>query len=398
MANIGTSAVRIIDSDSDVVTVNDNRLDVNSLVYGYDYSSANRKLKVDASGLVYVKSIADSVTVDAGTNLNTSALSTHVKQDTMITALENIEDAADNLELCVATDGSGGPTRALSIAGTESGGNAQEIRVDGDGHLQVDILSGTSVAVTGTFWQSTQPVSIASGGVASGGFASGSVASGAFASGSISDGAMVTIGAKADAKSTATDTTSITMMQVLKQVSASVQSIDGAQLANSHDVTVDNTVTVQGAAAADYPMSGNPVPVGALYAAQTLDEDDVGYLRIDSSGILYTTVSGAVAVNNPTGMASFESYAVFEAAQTPTAINDATNGINSDVTDAKEIIIQAAFQNSSYFSVGDSGATANSNGIRLNAGDTLILPVADTGSVYIDGHPDNQMVCVTIIK
>ena len=47
---------------------------------------------------------------------------------------------------------------------------------------------------------------------------------GAFASGAIADGAMVTIGAKADAKSPATDTTAITIMQVLKQISASVQS------------------------------------------------------------------------------------------------------------------------------------------------------------------------------
>ena len=67
--------------------------------------------------------------------------------------------------------------------------------------------------------------SIASGAVASGAIASGAVASGALASGSVVDGAMVTLGAKADAKSTATDTTAITAMQVLKQVSASVQEI-----------------------------------------------------------------------------------------------------------------------------------------------------------------------------
>jgi hypothetical protein len=64
---------------------------------------------------------------------------------------------------------------------------------------------------------------IASGAIASGAVASGAVASGAFASGSISDGAMVTLGAKADAKSTATDTTSVTIMQVLKEISAVTQ-------------------------------------------------------------------------------------------------------------------------------------------------------------------------------
>jgi len=47
-----------------------------------------------------------------------------------------------------------------------------------------------SVAVTGTFFQATQPVSIASGQVASGAIASGAVASGAIASGAIASGAI----------------------------------------------------------------------------------------------------------------------------------------------------------------------------------------------------------------
>jgi hypothetical protein len=55
------------------------------------------------------------------------------------------------------------------------------------------------------------------------------------------DGANVTIGAKADAKSTATDTTSITAMSVWKQISASVQaiatSIAGTLTVATHAVT-----------------------------------------------------------------------------------------------------------------------------------------------------------------
>ncbi len=66
-----------------------------------------------------------------------------------------------------------------------------------------------SRAVTGTFYQGTQPVSLASA----------QIASGAYATGSIGDGADVTQGAKADAKNTATDSTAITIMQVLKQIS-----------------------------------------------------------------------------------------------------------------------------------------------------------------------------------
>ena len=55
------------------------------------------------------------------------------------------------------------------------------------------------VAVTGTFFQSTQPVSIASGQVASGAFASGSIASGAIASGAIASGAIAAGAAAAGA-------------------------------------------------------------------------------------------------------------------------------------------------------------------------------------------------------
>lgn len=44
----------------------------------------------------------------------------------------------------------------------------------------------------------------------------------------VADGSSVTLGAKADAKSTATDTTPITAMSVWKQISASVQAIAAA--------------------------------------------------------------------------------------------------------------------------------------------------------------------------
>ena len=97
-------------------------------------------------------------------------------------------------------------------------------------------------------------------------------------------------------------------------------------------------------------------------------------------------------------MSSFESHDHFDAALTPTAITDGSNGIGATETNAKEVIIQAGYNNSSYFNVGDSGAAANSNGIRLNAGDTLILPIADISNIYIDGAVSNQQVMVTIVK
>lgn len=66
---------------------------------------------------------------------------------------------------------------------------------------------------------------------------------------SVADGGHVTLGAKADAKSTATDTTAITAMSVWKQISASVQaiasSVAGTLTVGTHAVTQSGTWTVQ---------------------------------------------------------------------------------------------------------------------------------------------------------
>lgn len=143
----------------------------------------------------------------------------------------------------------------------------------GNGGLKVEgVASGTAL-----------PTSIASGGVASGAvasgafasgaLASGSVASGAFASGSIADGAQVTLGAKADAKSSATDTTSITVMQVLKQLSAEMQLLRTALGSTALDLGVStggsrtlrvavDTTQVQATVAHDAADSGDPLKIG----------------------------------------------------------------------------------------------------------------------------------------
>jgi hypothetical protein len=95
----------------------------------------------------------------------------------------------------------------------------------GSGNFKVSLQeSNASQAVTGTFWQATQPVSE-------------------------TDGANVTLGAKADAKSTATDTTAVSIMSVLKQISASVQaaasSLAGTLTVAAHAVTNAGTFAVQ---------------------------------------------------------------------------------------------------------------------------------------------------------
>lgn len=104
-----------------------------------------------------------------------------------------------------------------------------------------------ALPVTGTFWQATQPVSIAS-------VPSHAVTNaGTFAVQATEvDGGNVTLGSKADAKSTATDTTSITIMSVLKQISASVQAPPSQAVTNAGTFAVqeaDGANTTLGAKA-----------------------------------------------------------------------------------------------------------------------------------------------------
>ena len=122
---------------------------------------------------------------------------------------------------------------------------------------------------------------------------------------------------------------------------------------------------------------------------------------IDPDGEAATVTNNRLDVNATLGVGSstFTSYAQFTAATSPTVIHDTTNGINvTAITDCKEIIIQPDFDNTGHIMVGSSGATSESNGIRLNAGDTLILAVSSTANVYIDASGASQLVNVSIIK
>ena len=122
---------------------------------------------------------------------------------------------------------------------------------------------------------------------------------------------------------------------------------------------------------------------------------------IDSDGDVVTVTGNRLDVNATLGVGSstFTSYGQFTAATSPTVLHDSTNGINvTAITDCKEIIIQPDFDNTGHVMVGSSGAASESNGIRLNAGDTLILAVSSTANVYIDASAGSQLVNVSIVK
>ncbi len=180
------------------------------------------------------------------------------------------------------------------------------------------ISGGQAVPVSGTFYQTTQPVSIASGQVASGAFASGSIASGAIASGAavsgaFADGSLVTLGAESDAKNSATDNTAVTIMSVLKEISYMAQ--------NPAAVSATNNIANVSAVVNAANSSTSALNAGVSFTGTVVDLISVMYTAIqvqlltDQNGILKIqfstdnshwdhTVSGLVTANESTSLST----------------------------------------------------------------------------------------------
>lgn len=148
---------------------------------------------------------------------------------------------ADNV---VITAGTGTTVAADEVVdGTLGTVKAQFIKLmDGtlDGTAKAKVGTGTPVAGEAGLWVKMSPDGVNANGQATMANSAptvlasdqSAVATKAAAS-AWADGADTTFGAKADAKSTATDTTAITAMQVLKQISASVQAPPSQAVTNA---------------------------------------------------------------------------------------------------------------------------------------------------------------------
>lgn len=110
------------------------------------------------SGTWNINNVSGTISLPTGA-------ATAANQTTEITALQLLDDV-------VATDGLAATTKLYQVGGTD-GTNAQILSTNASGHLNIAdggnsiTVDGTvgisgSVPVTGTFWQATQPVSIAS--------------------------------------------------------------------------------------------------------------------------------------------------------------------------------------------------------------------------------------------
>lgn len=201
---------------------------------------------------------------------------------------------------------------------------------------QVDVITMPTITVN------AHAITIASGGVASGALAAGSIAAGAAVSGAFVDGAIATLGAKADAKSTATDATAITVMQVLKQISASVQAPPSRAVTNAGAFAVQATL---GAA------SG--VDIGKLTANQSVNNSQInGVTPLMGNGVTGTGSQRVTIASDNTAFSVNATLAAettkvigtvnIAAAQAVTANLSATDNAVLDAIEADTTIIAGA--------------------------------------------------------
>ena len=125
----------------------------------------------------------------------------------------------------------------------------------------------------------------------------------------------------------------------------------------------------------------------------------IGISRViqDADGEAATVTDGRLDVNATVGVGSstFTTYGQDTATATAQTV---TTLIGGQVTTCKEIIIQADFDNASFVMIGDGGvSTDDTEGIRLQAGDMLALPISDTDNISVRAPDTSQKLNISII-
>ena len=118
---------------------------------------------------------------------------------------------------------------------------------------------------------------------------------------------------------------------------------------------------------------------------------------IDSDGDALDDGAGKLNVNATigTGSSTFTTYAQDTAT---TSAQTITTLIGGQVTTCKEIIIQPDFDNASFIMIGDGGVTSDdTEGIRLSAGETLVLPISDTDNISVRAPDGSQKLNISIV-
>lgn len=281
-----------------------------------------------------------------------------------------------------------GDVDVTSVPADPFGANADAASATGSISAKLRFIAATGIPITGT-------VTVASHAVTN---------AGTFAvQAAIADGADVTLGAKADAKSASTDTTAVTLMQVSKQISFSMQaaaaSLAGTLTVGSHAVTNAGTFAVQETGswvqvddAAFTQGTSKIAVVGATFddtSPDSIDEGDGGAIRMSANRNLYVRIRDNAG--NERGLnvdASGQIAVTLASAQTLATLTSITNVVHVDDNSGSLTV-----DNGGTFAVQPAGsaahdAVASANPVLTGGYASLARPSAVSG----DGDAVNSWV------
>jgi hypothetical protein len=271
-----------------------------------------------------------------------STLATDAKLNSVKTAVELIDDG-------IATVASAITSKGMAAVGTD-GTNARILKTDSSGELQVDVLTMPTVAVTGTFWQATQPVS---------GTVTANLAAG---TNNIGDVDVLTLPALPAGTNNIGDVDVLTLPSLPTGANV-IGAVTQSGTWNVGTVTtltsITNAVTVSqgtaanlkaevvGSAAHDNGSPGVPIMVAARANnanPTSVAAGDVTYLNADLAGRLVTTTSDRALVTQATGSQATTTEATMLSAGGAGVFLDLTSIIltNSNTTTAAQVQIRDA--------------------------------------------------------
>lgn len=169
----------------------------------------------------------------------------------------------------------------------------------------------------------------------------------------VADGANVTLGAKADAKSTATDTTSISIMQVLKQISASVQAPPSQAVTNAGTFAV-----TQGTGTNLHMVCDSGCSSSAGFADNSAFT--FGTTAINPIGGVFDDVSPNMATENSAAVARITSFKALHVNLRTAAGVEITPSVDATTNTTTQTTGPQLFGNASAASPSDVGADGRS--------------------------------------
>ena len=118
---------------------------------------------------------------------------------------------------------------------------------------------------------------------------------------------------------------------------------------------------------------------------------------IDSDNDVVSVTNNRLDVNATVGTGS-STFTTYPQDTATTSAQTVSTLIGGQVTSCKEIIIQPDFDIASFIMIGDGGVSSNdTEGIRLSAGETLILPISDTDNISVRAPDGIQKLNISIV-